>query len=138
MAVVVLLLPRGLRESAAKLGREEDRVVSKAVFSARFEGEQAIHETGHDGQRAACPRESDHTDEARSPLAALFSGHLAEQLLNPVRVGCAGPSIARGVDPGRSAQRRDYESGVIGDNEFRGKLAVVQGFSGAIFSERGG
>jgi hypothetical protein len=63
--------------------------------------------------------------------------HFGDELIYAIGVCGVRACVTRGIDAGSAAQCRDYQSGVVGQHNFFGEVAVVQGFAGRVFREGG-
>src|SRR5215469_5514563 len=111
MADLVLLRRVHLSKGLSPAQRHEYRVVAKAAVAPRRPGQRAGHLAAEELDTASGPGESEDGDEYRIAVLA------AELLLDPLHrdieiLGRPGP--ARRVDPRSAAERRDDETGIVG------------------------
>ena len=106
-------------EGAALAVGQEDRVVTESRGAPRRIDDHSAHLTFEGFDHFAVDRDRDHADEPGA--AVLHPLEFGEQLGDPLRIG---RRVARRMDSGASAERLDFQSGVVGES---GQIAVFAG-----------
>jgi len=136
MAVLRFFFCRQLRKCFLNRGKIKERVVAEAIRAARSVEDHPFGSATEHRQGLAIPRRGYDTDETSSALLWWDTSKLSNQarvirlIISIVldQVGSVG-GVARGVNAGSASERVDFESGIVGKNNFTWKIvAVILGF----------
>ena len=139
MAVAVFFLSRRFRVSSAQRIKIKKWDRSRSRPSPRFFGHTPSREVGK--YRDSSSREAPPPGRKRS-CAVRSSPFLprisSKQFLNALGVARAGPGITRRMHARSAAEGGHHQSGIVRQlPAVRANMAIVQGFAGGIFRERG-
>ena len=135
VAEAILFVLRNLGRCAADIGKQEYGIVTEAVATARLLSNNPLDEIGNDGERAPPVRKGDYANESRAALGSRLPLHCAEQLSHAVGIGSFWPRIPRRIHSRRAAERRNNQAGVLGDEQFIRKAAIVQRLSDGVLGK---
>ena len=136
MTDLILSLRRQLGKRLVKTGWQKDRIVTEAGPATRRIDNCSLGNSFERAEQFATTRQRDHAPESRRSFCLRLPRKLPQQFFDIVLVAFRLAGVTRGINPRRTVQRVDLQSGIVRHDKAQSILRYADRFQDCILRKR--